>query len=90
MFAIPGLLFSSFAGVLLWSGAAVIAAPNHANALSAIERLADARLCRSVAPTFDPAAHKQEHAAPAKFTGGARIRSLVAAPCPRGVRAFAA
>jgi hypothetical protein len=81
MFAIPGLLFSSFAGVLLWSGAAVIASPSHASA-----RLAEAPLCRSVAPTFDPAAHRQAHAAPAKFTGGARLRSLVAAPCPRGVR----
>jgi hypothetical protein len=85
MFAIPGLLFSSFAGVLLWSGAAVLAAPNHANALSAIERLADARLCHSVSPNFDPAA-RQERAASAKFAGGARLRSLVAAPCPRGVR----
>jgi hypothetical protein len=90
MFAIPGLLFSSFAGVLLWSGAAVIVAPSHANALVAHERLAEASLCRSVAPTFDPALHRQERAAPARFTGGARARSLVAAPCPRGVRGFVA
>lgn len=90
MFAIPGLLFSSFAGVLLWSGAAVIVAPSHASALVAHERLADAPLCRSVAPTFDAARPRQEHAAPAKFTGGARLRALVAAPCPRGAGAFVA
>jgi hypothetical protein len=82
MFAIPGLLFSSFAGVLLWSGAVVIAVPSHATALAA-----ETPLCHSVAPTFAPA-RAQPRVADAKFAGGARLRALVAAPCPRGARAF--
>ena len=80
MFAIPGLLVSSFAGVLLWSGAVVIAVPGHANALAA-----DAPLCRSVAPTFEPA-RPHGRAENTKFAGGARPRALVAKPCPLAAR----
>ena len=70
----------AFAGLLIWLGA--FGAPATA-AEAASARLGDIDACRIVAPRFEPMAPHSAPLAAVKFAGGAKLRFLVAAPCPR-------
>lgn len=76
----------AFAGVWLWIGAA--APPAAAGeAVSAIAppatRLGEALSCRILSPQYEPNGRERITLEDARFLGGAELRSLVGAPCPR-------
>jgi hypothetical protein len=81
----PRLASLAVTGVWLWIGA--LAHPAIASeAASAIAppaaRLGAFLLCRIVSPQFQPN-HARIPLEDARFLGGAKLRSLVGAPCPR-------
>lgn len=71
----------AFAGLLIWLGA--FAAP-----ATAAERSGEIDACRIVAPSFQPSAPHRALPDAARFAGGATLRYLVAAPCPRAPSPF--
>ena len=82
----PRLAPLAFTGVWLWIGA--IAHPAAANeAASAIAppaaRLGAFLSCRIVSPQFQANGPTRITPEDARFLGGAQLRSLVGAPCPR-------
>ncbi len=81
----PRLASVAFVGLWLWSGAA--ARPALASETGALPppaaRLGEALACRILAPRFQPGGSRADRAEAASFPGGAKLRFLVAAPCPR-------
>lgn len=76
----PRLAGLAFAGLLIWLSA--FGAPATA-AEAASARPGDIDACRIVAPRFEPTAPHNAPIAAVRFAGGAKLRFLVAAPCPR-------
>ena len=79
----------AFTGVWLWIGA--LAPPAAASeAASAIAppaaRLGEALACRLLSPQFEAKGDQRPVTEAARFVGGATLRSLVGAPCPRRAR----
>jgi hypothetical protein len=71
---------AAFAGLLIWLGG--LGAPATAAAISDIDG------CGIVSPTFEPMALRRAPLDAVRFVGGAKLRFLVAAPCPRAIPPF--
>jgi hypothetical protein len=71
---------AAFAGLLIWSGG--LNAPASAAGLSEIDA------CPIVSPRFEPIAPRRAPLEAIKFAGGARLRFLVATPCPHAIPPF--
>ena len=85
------LAAAAFAGFVIWFGAA--SAPASASeAATAIAppnaRLGEMDACRIVAPQFTPMASLRAPLDAVRFVGGAKLRFLVATPCPQVGRDF--
>ena len=85
----PRLASLAFAGVWLWMGAAARPA-SASEAATAIAppaaRLGEALSCRIFSLQFQANGHERITLEDARFPGGAALRSLVGAPCPRPSR----
>ncbi len=84
-------LLAAFAGMALWLGA--FAAPASADETASTiappaVRLGQSELCRVVVPMFEPVGRRRAAVATITFRGGAKVSSLVAAPCRRAAPSF--
>ena len=82
----PRLASLAFAGVWLWIGAAArpAAASEAASAIAPpAARLGEALSCRILSPQFQANGPLRVTLEDVRFLGGAKLRSLVGAPCPR-------